>query len=249
MISRHAIVVSFLCTLTAASRCSSAGDAVVSFFTGPTPRRYCVHMPQTRSKKPRTRPDRLEGQFLIAMPSMQDPTFARSLVYLCAHSSDGAMGLIINRYAIDITFAGLLGQLDLGIDETGDAADTASRMTDRPIHVGGPVEVNRGFVLHTDEYASDDTTLKVRNGVCLTATVDVLRAIVEGRGPRQTLVALGYAGWSPGQLEAEIQANGWLHVEADNELIFETPAEAKYDQALAKLGIDPARLSGQAGHA
>lgn len=175
---------------------------------------------------------------------MNDPNFARSVVYLCAHSSDGAMGLVINQRAQDITFAGLLEQLDV-IGE-GDAQD---RVAERDVLVGGPVETNRGFVLHSGDYKSEETTLTVCDDFGLTATLDVLRAMLAGRGPKRSLLALGYAGWSPGQLESEIQANGWLHCAADPDLVFDAPIDDKYDLALASLGIDPTQLSSFHGHA
>jgi len=172
------------------------------------------------------------------------------------------MGLIINRIATDITLTGLLKQVRLqaGSDEADGTEDVGDdpgfpmtaipeALANKQVHFGGPVEPNRGFVLHSDDYADDDMTLSVHDGICLTATIDVLHALLEGRGPSRILVALGYAGWSAGQLEAEIQANGWLHATGDADLIFDTQAADKYDQALARLGIDPAHLSGEAGHA
>lgn len=201
-------------------------------------------MSPTERQASRAQPHYLDGQLLIAMPTMNDPNFARSVVYLCAHSSDGAMGLVINQRAQDITFAGLLEQLDV-IGE-GDAHD---RVAERDVLVGGPVETNRGFVLHSGDYKSEETTLTVCDDFGLTATLDVLRAMLAGRGPKRSLLALGYAGWSPGQLESEIQANGWLHCAADPDLVFDAPIDDKYDLALASLGIDPTQLSSFHGHA
>jgi putative transcriptional regulator len=189
----------------------------------------------------------LDGQLLIAMPVMSDPRFARSVIYLCAHSEDGAMGLILNQRASHISFPDLLERLGI---ETADGEDcVADDVTNMSIHVGGPVETGRGFVLHSADYFADDSTLPIEDGVCLTATIDILKAIAAGNGPNRAILALGYAGWSPGQLESEIQANGWLNCPADPELIFDPNLEAKYTRALAKIGIDPSHLVSDAGHA
>lgn len=189
----------------------------------------------------------LEGHCLIAMPQMGDSRFERSVVFLCAHSEDGAMGIIVNKPARNVTFVDLLTQLDI-VDE-----DNAIRLPDRarnvPVHNGGPVETGRGFVLHSPDFRLREATLVTSNDVCLTATVEILRAIAKGEGPSQALLALGYAGWAPGQLENEISNNGWLHCEADHDLIFDGDLDAKYDRAMAKLGLDPRLLSGEAGHA
>jgi len=186
----------------------------------------------------------LTGQLLIAMPGMEDERFQRSIIYLCAHSDDGAMGLIINQSAPGISFLELLQQLELiGDDEASLGLDAI------PVHVGGPVETGRGFVLHTSDYGSADSTLEVDDGLSLTATIDILKAMAEGEGPEHALLTLGYSGWAPGQLESEIQANGWLHCASDLALIFETDAEDKYDRALLKLGIHPMHLMSEAGHA
>ena len=181
----------------------------------------------------------LDGQSLVAMPQMTDPRFAKSVIFLCAHSADGAMGLVINKRISSITFPDLLRQLDV------DAVPSTENIC---VHFGGPVESGRGFVLHTDDYAQE-STLHVNGGVALTATIDVLRAIASEQRPRRSLLALGYAGWAPGQLDAEIQANGWLHVAPDEELVFGADLDGRWDKAMAKLGIDPAALSGTAGHA
>ena len=189
----------------------------------------------------------LDGQLLIAMPVMSDPRFARSVIYLCAHSEDGAMGLIINQRASHISFPDLLERLGIETAENEDGvSDEAGTIS---IHVGGPVETGRGFVLHSADYFADDSTLPIEDGVCLTATIDILKAIAAGSGPNRAILALGYAGWSPGQLESEIQANGWLNCPADPDLIFDTNLEAKYTRALAKIGIDPSHLVSDAGHA
>jgi putative transcriptional regulator len=181
----------------------------------------------------------LAGQLLVAMPQMADPRFARSVVYLCAHSADGAMGLVVNRLIDSLTFQNLLEQI--GVEQAMDADDM-------PIHFGGPVEASRGFVLHTADYVQD-STLMIEDDIALTATIDVLKAIAKGDGPRQCVLALGYAGWAAGQLDAEIQANGWLMVPADHELVFGIDNESKWQRAIAKLGVDLSLLSLEAGHA
>ena len=189
----------------------------------------------------------LDGQLLIAMPVMSDPRFARSVIYLCAHSEDGAMGLIINQRASHISFPDLLERLGIETAENEDGVSDDSGTVS--VHVGGPVETGRGFVLHSADYFVDDSTLPIEDGVCLTATIDILKAIASGSGPNRAILALGYAGWSPGQLESEIQANGWLNCPADPDLIFDTNLESKYTRALAKIGIDPSHLVSDAGHA
>lgn len=189
----------------------------------------------------------LDGQMLVAMPGMQDERFQRSVIYMCAHSAEGAMGIVINRPAIDLSFSDLLVQL--GIIQDGEAIRLPQAAERMNVLVGGPVETSRGFVLHSPDFFLDESTLPIDDGVCLTATVDILRAIARGKGPRSAVLALGYAGWSPGQLESEIQANGWLNCPADPTLIFGAGLETKYDQAMRKIGIDPAMLSSQAGHA
>jgi putative transcriptional regulator len=189
----------------------------------------------------------LDGKLLIAMPGIGDPRFERSVIFLCAHSADGAMGIVINKVAQNITFPDLLSRLDLLPAENRINFD--QRLSQMPVQFGGPVETGRGFVLHTTDYYSADTTLPISERVGLTATLDVLRAIAKGEGPRRSLLALGYSGWGPGQLENEIQRNGWLHCEADEELIFTVANEEKYQAALQKIGIDPRMLSSDAGHA
>jgi len=181
----------------------------------------------------------LVGQMLIAMPQMQDPRFERTVIYLCAHTEDGAMGLVINKLLDEVTFPDLLEQLDIdtGIDE-----DVIQ------VHFGGPVEAGRGFVLHSADYMQD-STLVVSDSFGMTATIDILKSIAEGDGPRRSLLALGYAGWGPGQLEDEIQQNGWLCVSADEALVFGPGVNDRWQQAMAKLGIDINMLSGDAGHA
>ncbi len=181
----------------------------------------------------------LAGQLLIAMPQMQDPRFTRAVVYLCAHTADGAMGLVVNRMFDGLSFPELLDQL--GIDP-GPGAEAIR------IHFGGPVEGGRGFVLHSTDYVHE-TTMMVDDTVALTATVDVLRAIAEGSGPRASLLALGYAGWGAGQLDSEIRENVWLNVPADEDLLYGGDITHKWERAIHKLGIDFAWLSADAGHA
>lgn len=189
----------------------------------------------------------LDGQLLVAMPLMTDRRFARSVIYLCAHSDEGAMGLIINQRASHISFPDLLERL--GIPASTGEEGISNELLGMSVHVGGPVETGRGFVLHTADYFSDDSTLKIDDTVCLTATIDILKAIAGGKGPHRSILALGYAGWSPGQLESEIHANGWLNCEADADLVFDPDLESKYQRALAKIGIDPSFLVSDAGHA
>ena len=189
----------------------------------------------------------LDGKLLIAMPGIGDPRFERSVIFMCAHSADGAMGIVINKVAPGITFSDLLERLDLL--PTDNQIKVPVNLSDIPVQFGGPVETGRGFVLHTTDYYSADTTLPISERVGLTATLDVLRAIAKGEGPRRSLLALGYSGWGPGQLEGEIQRNGWLHCDADEELLFKTANDDKYTAALKKIGIDLRMLSSDAGHA
>ncbi len=181
----------------------------------------------------------LTSQMLIAMPGMSDPRFDRTVIYLCAHSDEGAMGLVINRLFDSISFPELLEQV--GIETTG---------RERPIrvHAGGPVESGRGFVLHSADFVREGTMV-VDDQVALTASVDILKAIAESQGPRRSLLALGYSGWGPGQLESEIQANGWLHAPSDEGLLFDDDLDSKWEKAIAKIGIDFSMLSSDVGHA
>ena len=192
-------------------------------------------------------PTSLEGQFLIAMPSLREGPFARSVVYMCAHRDDGAMGLIINQRVDEIDFAELLGQL--GVVPAEPETSLPPKAGEVRVMRGGPVETGRGFVLHSADYGAADSTVKIADDVCLTATVDILRAIAAGGGPSHAVLALGYAGWSSGQLESEILANGWLTCPADPEIIFDADDASKYDRALAKLGANLGTLSSDAGHA
>jgi len=181
----------------------------------------------------------LTGQLLVAMPQMRDPRFARSVIYMCAHSADGAMGLVVNRRVGSITFDDLLKQLNIGPNKRNDEIR---------IHFGGPVEQGRGFVLHSSDYLQSGS-LRVDDHVALTATLDILKEMAAGGGPRKSLLALGYAGWGPGQLDAEIQANGWLSVSSDEALVFDADLDRKWERAIGKIGIDFSMLSGEAGHA
>jgi putative transcriptional regulator len=189
----------------------------------------------------------LDGQCLIAMPGMRDERFQRAVVYLCAHSDDGAMGIVVNRSAPDVEFDDLLVQLNI--------VDSEQSIRLRPenpavrVLQGGPVETGRGFVLHSADYFLDSATLPIATGICMTHTLDVLKAIAQGSGPNTAVLALGYAGWGAGQLENEILANGWLHCAADNDLLFDDNYDTKYARALSKLGISPAMFSGIAGRA
>ncbi|WP_279604585.1 YqgE/AlgH family protein [Methylobacterium sp. J-070] len=192
-------------------------------------------------------PDYLDGQFLVAMPGMADERFARSLIYVCAHSADGAMGIIVNKAATDISMPDLLVQLDVAPE--ADAIRLRERVGHMPVLMGGPVEGRRGFVLHTDDFHIQQSTLIIDDGICLTATVEILRAIASGEGPASAVLALGYAGWQAGQLESEIMANGWLNCPADPALIFNADLDAKYELVLRANGIDPAMLSMTAGRA
>ena len=189
----------------------------------------------------------LDGQLLVAMPGMSDPRFARAVIYMCAHSEDGAMGLVLNHPAATMNFPDLLVQLEIiGAEQAIRLPRSAGAV---PVLMGGPVETGRGFVLHTNDYFIQNSTLPIDGEINLTATVDILRAIAKGEGPAQAVLALGYAGWSPGQLESEIQANGWLHCPADPSFIFGDELDTKYERALRKIGIDPGMLSSAAGHA
>lgn len=181
----------------------------------------------------------LAGQMLIAMPQMRDARFSRTVVYLCAHTREGAMGLVINRMFSGLTFPDLLEQLNI---EPTPLCDPIK------IHFGGPVEAGRGFVLHSTDYVQE-TTLVVNDEVGLTATIDVLKAIASGEGPARSLLALGYAGWGAGQLDNEIRDNAWLSVEPDDELLFDEDLDHKWERAIAKIGVDFSMLSGDAGHA
>jgi len=188
----------------------------------------------------------LEGQFLVAMPDMDDERFAQSVILVVGHNSEGAMGIVVNHELADLRFADILDELDLG------DPDAVIRLPDsireRAVMRGGPVEKGRGFVLHSADYSSD-TSYPVTGGICLTATLDILKAMAFGPAPRSALFALGCCGWSAGQLDDEITGNGWLTVPFSCELLFDTPVEDRYEAALASLHITRATLSPDAGHA
>ena len=189
----------------------------------------------------------LDGQILIAMPGMEDSRFARSVVFMCAHSDDGAMGIILNQLAPQMSFSELLIQLDIvGGPSEIERNDSIKQMR---VHHGGPVEPGRGFVLHSGDFLIQNATLPIDDAFSLTTTLEILKAIADGRGPEKAIFALGYSGWAPGQLESEIQANGWLNCAADPSLVFDTEIDTKYERAMKKLGIDVAKLSRSAGHA
>jgi putative transcriptional regulator len=199
------------------------------------------------TKSAKGRPGFLDGQMLIAMPSMRDERFARTLIYMCAHSSEGAMGIVVNQPAADISFPDLLVKLD--VIPANERIQLPRRAGTIKVLKGGPVETQRGFVLHTADFFIENSTLPIDEGICLTATLDILKAIARDEGPTNAVLALGYAGWAPGQLEKEIQHNGWLHCTADSDLVFGTDTGGKYEKAMGKLGIDLGMLSSEAGHA
>jgi putative transcriptional regulator len=181
----------------------------------------------------------LTNQFLIAMPSMEDPNFDRTVVYVCEHNERGAMGVVINR-PTELTLARLFDKIDMRLE--------IAPWCDAPVLYGGPVQTERGFVLHAPA-GNYGSTLTVAEGIGLTTSKDVLEALAGGKGPDRLLVTLGYSGWGAGQLEDELGRNGWLTVAADADVIFNTPVQARFDAALHLLGVDPRHLAGQAGHA
>ncbi len=185
----------------------------------------------------------LTNQFLVAMPGMADDTFAGAVVYLCEHSDRGALGLVINK-PIDIRLRNLFEKVELPLER--------SDLAEQPVYFGGPVQTERGFVLHErigGESSPYQSTLEIPGGLEMTTSKDVLEAMAAGGGPRRVLVTLGYSGWGAGQLEDEIGRNGWLTVPADPQIIFDTPIDQRYDRAVRLLGIDPQMLSQDAGHA
>lgn len=181
----------------------------------------------------------LEGKLLIAMPGMPDDRFAQTVIYVCAHSASGTMGLVINRPVPGLTFSHLMSQMDI---------ETRPDLADFPVLHGGPVETGRGFVLHSNDYKGTESTIAVSDDISLTATIDVLRALAEGRGPSRALLALGYAGWDAGQVEDEFQGNGWLHCDADPAIVF-AESRGKWVTALKRLGIGPSGLVSETGRA
>lgn len=182
----------------------------------------------------------LEGKLLIALPGMSDPRFEKSVIFMCAHSAEGAMGLIVNKPIEGLGFQDLVKNLNIRVKNNA---------PDSPVLFGGPVDTGRGFVLHSGEYKSGEGTMPVTNEISLTATLDILRAIAEGQGPEQSAFTLGYAGWGPGQIEDEIRLNGWVHCDADSKIIFDTDMDGKWGAALRKLGIDLSLLSANSGRA
>jgi putative transcriptional regulator len=200
---------------------------------GPPPRRIIIPDMDTSQH-------RLRGRLLIAMPGMGDPRFDRTVIYLCSHSEEGAMGLVVNRRAPGVSFADLMGQLEI---EVGPKCRPAE------VRYGGPVEMGRGFVLHSADFHVDDATMRVDDDISLTATLDVLRAMAAGEGPRKATIALGYSGWAPMQLESELRNNGWLTCDADEDILFSADDAAKWGRALEKLGVAPSMLSATGGTA
>jgi len=182
----------------------------------------------------------LEGKLLIALPGMGDPRFEKSVIFMCAHSADGAMGIIVNKPIEQLRFRELVQRLDLKLTDN---------TPNFPVLFGGPVEHGRGFVLHSSDYTDDGATMPVQKEVSLTATMDILRVLADGGGPARALFALGYAGWGPGQIENEIRSNGWVHCDADSAILFDFDLDRKWRKALLKLGIDAAALSSEAGRA
>ncbi|ABC23854.1 Protein of unknown function DUF179 [Rhodospirillum rubrum ATCC 11170] len=217
-------------------RCGHGGDVIAlpSLAEDPAPD-YVAAMPTLLQKHE----GYLTGHCLVAMPGMGDPRFEGTVIYLCAHTAEGAMGIVINRELEEISFPDIVGQL--GIQPTPFCDDVR-------VQFGGPVETGRGFVLHTSDYQNEGT-LSVDDSMALTATLDVLRAIASGDGPMRVIMALGYAGWGAGQLDGELKGNVWLTVPADRQLVFETAVKDKYTTAMGRLGIDPRLLSENAGHA
>jgi putative transcriptional regulator len=190
--------------------------------------------------------DSLTGKLLVAMPTMPDPRFAHAVVYLCAHSGDGAMGLILNKTLPDLTLGQLADHLDQAPGGGLSGSDTAAA---RPIHFGGPVETGRGFVLHSPDYATPSGSAAVAPGITLTTSAEILGDLLRGQGPSQAIIALGYAGWAPKQLEGEITSGGWLLAEGMPELVFHHDHGGKWLAALDALGVDPRMLSGATGRA
>lgn len=181
----------------------------------------------------------LAGHFLIAMPGMADARFAKTVVFIWTHTPEAAMGVVVNRLFGTVSFEELLTQLEI---------EASAPVADLPVHLGGPVEQGRGFVLHSSELMREES-LSVAEDIALTVSLDILRDIAAGRGPKRVLFALGYAGWGPGQLDQEIQANGWLTAPADSDILFDTDMDTKWDRAVRLIGIEPSMLSAEAGRA
>ncbi|MGE0628796.1 MAG: YqgE/AlgH family protein [Hyphomicrobiaceae bacterium] len=201
----------------------------------------------SRKRRKAVRTGFLEGQLLIAMPTLTGGIFSRSVVYMCMHNEEGAMGLIINQRADSVSFPKLLSEL--GVLKNGDKEKIPAGLLSMPVQIGGPVDTGRGFVLHSADYSGGNSTLAIDGETSLTNTIDILKAMARGRGPHRAILTLGYAGWKAGQLEDEIQANGWLSCAADSDLVFDADLEFKYDRALSKLGIELSHLVNYSGHA
>ena len=199
-----------------------------------------MDMPAPAPQQPHDRQGFLHGKLLIAMPALPDPRFERSVIFMISHSDDGAMGLIVNKPIGPLGFKDLMQQMEIA---------TSPATPNPPVLFGGPVETDRGYVLHNNDRANRPASLPVTSEIALTPTIDMLRAIAEGRGPQQWLLALGYAGWGPGQIESEIASNSWIHCDADTELVFDAPAEDKWRLAFGKLGADLSGLSSDVGRA
>ncbi len=182
----------------------------------------------------------LDGKLLVAMPGMGDPRFNKAVIFMCAHSPEGAMGLIVNKSADDLAFSDLMKQLDIGWDKN---------LNGPKVHLGGPVEHGRGFVLHPSDYHVDDSTMTIGDDFGMTATLEILQDIADGQGPEEAILALGYTGWGPGQLEGELQRNGWVICDATAELVFDKDDSGKWSKALESLGFDPRFLSSEGGRA
>ncbi len=182
----------------------------------------------------------LDGKFLVAMPGMGDPRFDRAVIFMCAHTPEGAMGLMINRPAHQLEFSELMEQLGVEGEDTANGPQ---------VFFGGPVEHGRGFVLHSTDYFTKGGTMVISDDFGMTATMDVLQDMADGKGPDKRLLSLGYSGWGPGQLEAEIQDNGWLICDATPKIVFDTPWDKKWNAAMRSLGFDPAMLSAEGGRA
>lgn len=185
----------------------------------------------------------LAGHVLLAMPAMGDGRFQRAVIYMCAHDENGAMGLVVNHVVPGLEFGSLLTELSLASDIT-----IPSDIVRRPVINGGPVETARGFLLHSKDFKHDDT-VEINEGFNLTGTIDALKEVAAGKGPQDMVFTLGYAGWSAGQLDSELQQNAWLTAEASRELIFETAPDKMWDKAVAQIGVNPALLSSESGHA
>lgn len=193
--------------------------------------------------------DSLSGHLLLAMPGMPDPRFSHAAVFLCAHSAEGAMGLIVNKTVPDLTFSALLQSLDIPVQGAHSGLSDPPEQSDDPVFFGGPVETSRGFVLHTPDVFVADASLTVTGFAALSTSLDILAQIARGQGPADVRMMLGYAGWGPGQLEEELRAGGWLTCQADPGLLYGTPPDRLWSVALDRIGVDPRLLSSTPGRA